>query len=70
MWWKQKKFELYIQPKCDKNTTVVYTTVAKLPLDSVYTTVVLLSQDEAEKQYDKKTTYYCKNTIVTKYAGW
>jgi hypothetical protein len=51
---------LYIQPKCDKNTTVVYTTVAKLPLDSVYTTVVLLSQDEAEKQYDKKTITIAK----------
>jgi len=42
--------------------------VAKLPLDSVYTTVVILSHDETEKQYDKKTSYYCKNTIVRKYA--
>ncbi len=47
---------------------VVYTTVAKLPLDSVHTTVVILSHNEAEKQYDKKTTYYCKNATITMYA--
>ena len=47
---------------------VVYTTVAKLPLDSVHTTVVILSHNEAEKQYDKKTTYCCKNATITMYA--
>jgi hypothetical protein len=30
--------------------------------------VIILSHNEAEKQYDKNAIYYCKNTIVTKYA--
>jgi len=47
---------------------VVYTTVAKLQLDSVHTTVIILSHNEAEKQYDKKTIYYCKNATIIKYA--
>ena len=47
---------------------VVYTTVAKLPLDSVHTTVIILSHNEAEKQYDKNAIYYCKNATITMYA--
>jgi len=39
-----------------------------LQLDSVHTTVIILSHNEAEKQYGKKTIYYCKNATITKYA--
>jgi len=47
---------------------VVYTTVAKLPLDSVHTTVVILSHNEAEKQYDKNAIIYCKNATIIMYT--
>jgi hypothetical protein len=47
---------------------VVYTTVAKLPLDSCIYPVIILSHNEAEKQYDKNAIYYCKNATITMYA--
>jgi len=39
-----------------------------LPLDSVHTTVVILSHNEAEKQYGKNAIIYCKNATITMYA--
>jgi hypothetical protein len=30
--------------------------------------VIILSHNEAEKQYGKKTIYYCKNATITMYA--
>ena len=47
---------------------VVYTTVAKLQLDSVHTTVIILSHNEAEKQYGKNAIIYCKNATIKMYA--
>ena len=47
---------------------VVYTTVAKLQLDSVHTTVIILSHNEAEKQYGKNAIIYCKNATIKMYT--